>query len=47
VTAGQQQQPRDVPANMNPVANNIPSISSSNPDNFYVYYSMANYNVVA
>ena len=47
VTAGQQQQPRDVPANMNPVANNIPIISSSNPDNFYVYYSMANYNVVA
>lgn len=46
VTAGQQQQPRNVPANMNPVANNIPSISSSNPDNFYVYYSMANYNVV-
>lgn len=47
VTAGQQQQPRDVPANMNPVANEIPNISSSNPDNFYVYYSMANYNVVA
>lgn len=46
VTAGQQQQPRNVPANMNPVANNIPVISSSNPDNFYVYYSMANYNVV-
>ena len=47
VTAGQQQQPRDVPANMNPVANEIPNIPSSNPDNFYVYYSMANYNVVA
>jgi hypothetical protein len=47
VTAGQQQQPRDVPTNMNPFANSIPSISSSNPDNFYVYYSMANYNVVA
>lgn len=47
VTAGQQQQSRDVPANMNPSANSIPNISSSNPDNFYVYYSMANYNVVA
>jgi hypothetical protein len=28
------------------VANNVPAISSSNPDNFYVLYSQAHYNVV-
>ena len=47
VTAAAPPQPRVVPADANGVANRIPSISSSNPDNFYVYYSMANYNVVA
>lgn len=35
-----------VPTSTNPFANEIPNISSSNADNFYVYYSMANYNVV-
>ena len=27
-------------------ANSVPAISSSNPDNFYVLYSQAHYNVV-
>lgn len=46
VTAGAQPQPNIVPASMNASGNKVPSISSSNPDNFYIYYSMANYNVV-
>jgi len=46
VTAGSPSQPRYVPSDMNPVANTLPTIASSNPDNFYVYYSLANYNVV-
>ena len=46
VTAGGQQGQREVPTDLNPSANTIPDIASSNIDNFYVYYSMANYNVV-
>lgn len=46
VTAGGQQGQQEVPTGLNPSANTIPDIASSNIDNFYVYYSMANYNVV-
>ena len=46
VTAAQQPATQVVPTSTNPFANEIPNISSSNADNFYVYYSMANYNVV-
>lgn len=46
VTAGGQQGQREVPTTLNASANTIPDIASSNIDNFYVYYSMANYNVV-
>jgi len=46
VTAPQQPATQVVPTSTNPFANEIPNISSSNADNFYVYYSMVNYNVV-
>lgn len=46
VTAGGQQGQREVPTTLNPSSNTIPNIASANSDNFYVYYSMANYNVV-
>ena len=38
--------PQIVPSGLNRNANGIPEISSSNPDNFYVYFSMTHYNVV-
>jgi len=46
VVTAQQPAGQVVPTSTNPFANEIPNISSSNVDNFYVYYSMANYNVV-
>jgi len=46
VVTSADQQAQEVPTTTNPIANTIPNIPSSNSDNFYVYYSMANYNVV-
>lgn len=46
VTGGGQQEQKELPTTLNASANSIPFIPSSNLDNFYVYYSMANYNVV-
>lgn len=39
-------QPRVVPPSLKRDSNNLPVVPSSNPDNFYILYSMANYNVV-
>lgn len=46
VSAAPSPQVSVVPPSLNRDGNNLPNISSSNPDNFYVYYSMVNYNVV-
>lgn len=46
VSAAPSPQVSVVPPSLNRDGNSLPNISSSNPDNFYVYYSMVNYNVV-
>jgi cell division protein FtsL len=46
VNSPNQQQSSAQPSNSGPI-NQPPSISASNPDNFYVLYSKVNYNVVA
>lgn len=40
------QMPSSSPSQSTPAGTNVPLISSSNPDNFYVLYSQLNYNVV-
>jgi hypothetical protein len=44
VSSAPQQKPTTPP--MSPTVTDVPLISSSNPDNFYVLYSQLNYNVV-
>ena len=46
VSAAAAPQPKVIPPTLSRDGNNLPNISSSNPDNFYILYSMANYNVV-